>query len=306
MDSSKLVRLVRQVSKEAKASKPFTSFTLKIDGKHNPAALPDGDCWGRNPITWLSVEVVADPETETVGVGHVRQVQRFMQAARPALLTVATPRITSSEGEPMYIADGLTEDIAAVLTPLADTCPDLHHLEVSGDVGSPLLEAFGTCCRKLTILTATDAPAATLERLSELLPRIKTTHVSVSRRDQNFVEHGVVRLSTYRRAISSCCTLTRLDVPGDQMTAEDWRALPSCTTELVWSTAPSLQHVQKNFECALGPPLGVKLPNLKKLTFSDRAFRMSVAMLANLLRAAPQLSCLGTGNLWASLPKSLK
>lgn len=226
-------------------------------------------------------------------------MQRFMQAARPALLTVATPRITSSEGEPMYIADGLTEDIAAVLTPLADTCPDLHHLEVSGDVGSPLLEAFGTCCRKLTILTATDAPAATLERLSELLPRIKTTHVSVSRRDQNFVEHGVVRLSTYRRAISSCCTLTRLDVPGDQMTAEDWRALPSCTTELVWSTAPSLQHVQKNFECALGPPLGVKLPNLKKLTFSDRAFRMSVAMLANLLRAAPQLSCLGTGNLWA-------
>lgn len=67
MDSSKLVRLVRQVSKEAKASKPFTSFTLKIDGKHNPAALPDGDCWGRNPITWLSVEVVAGEHTQTDG-----------------------------------------------------------------------------------------------------------------------------------------------------------------------------------------------------------------------------------------------
>lgn len=199
----------------------------------------------------------------------------------------------------MYIADGLTEDIAAILSPLSDTCPDLHHLEVSGDIGSPLLEAFGTACKQLTTLAATDVPAATLERLSELLPRIKTTHVSVSSRDQNFVEHGVVRLSTYRLAISSCSTLTRLDVPGDQMTAEDWRALPSCTTELVWSTAPSLQYVDKHFHRACGPPLGVKLPNLTKLTFSHRAFRMSVFMLANLLRAAPQLSCLGTGDLWA-------
>lgn len=216
---------------------------------------------------------------------HIRQFQQFIATVGPALKTVTTLELKWVDGDPQI--DGNEDDhehvMAALLVPLASICTMVQRLTVSGDVGAPLLAAFGASCKQLTRLETANIRHATAERLNELLPMVTSTRMSVFDPYGEHNDHS----GNHMLAISTCRTLTSLDLPDHELTEQTWRALP-----------PSLQELDVGrISGAWGPnslvPAGLHLPNLKKVTTIGH---LPLSQLVTLLSAAPNLQLLVMGD----------
>lgn len=233
---------------------------------------------------------------------QVRQMQLFIKAANPALHTVTSLDLTSCAWEAGCSCDGCScgndgvRDVTAIFWPLASVLPRLQLLKVSGDCEAVLLGEFGGACPALTSLEAVNLPVAALERLSELAPHVTSTRMTLFHPDDDDDgddhegESGVIE--PYRNAIRSCHTLVSLDVGQHALSAEDWRSLPCSLQQLSLAIPDSRDDTPD-----LGPPFGVTLPNLEEVLSSAGA-NVSLDLLANLMRAAPNLQHLDVCCIW--------
>lgn len=244
-------------------------------------------------LSILAVAASDSSHRQVLGLGHVRQVQSFIRAAGPALHSVITINVEVSQEEHWRQSALIPgEDIAAVLGPFAHACPNLRRLTVTGDVGAPLLAAFGSCCSSLTTLETTDVAVRTLETISELLPGVTSTQMTLFHDDcSESDDEEDERLGGFQSALSSCLTLTRLDTGGKHLTDASWRALPACIQELNICTPCEEPHLQR-----AGPPAGVQLPNLR--TLETTSHNMPLCLLAGVLRVAPQLQRLAVNGVF--------
>lgn len=219
-------------------------------------------------------------------------------AAGPSLQTVRTIDLSLNVQDQYHWHDdyGTSDfDIAAVLVPLAHICPTLQHLRVSGEIGSPLLAAFGAACIQLTSMDIEDLPVYTSQRLSELLPQVTSTRMTLKLRNGDYQDS----LDSYHLALSSCSTLTRLDIPGIALTAKLWRALPPSIQELhigPHDYGIPIEEVFPPSDADGSMPGGLQLPNLKEVVFQDSLMHLS--QLARILRAAPRMQRVGTHDVW--------
>lgn len=190
-------------------------------------------------------------------------MQQFIASAGDALRTVTSLELTIRKHfDLMHLPwDNIEEDIELLLSPLAGICTGTQQLKVCGEVGAPLLAAFGASCQQLTSLEVTNIGPRTAESLHKLLPNITSTHVSIYDEDSPLegAEDDIIQCHTL--SISSCRTLTELGMTDHSMTEELWRALP-----------PSLQqlHVASftNPSDPVGLPAGLHLPVLRDVQAS--------------------------------------
>lgn len=244
---------------------------------HNCTPLPKSNLFVCSPC-------VTDPDTEGLEVQHMRQMQMFLKAASRALTTVTSLDLeVPAACETSACSCDLGEHSTAILWPLPSTCPRLQILKLSGEVEAELLAEFGECMA-LTSLVTTNLPETTLEELSQLLPRVTSTSMTLFGDD---AEYGFgEQAERYRLAVSACHTLVSLDVGECFLCAEDWLAMPKSLQKLSFCTLGILEEHSET-----GPPAGVELPNLIQVTHSPDT-DVSLGMLANLLRAAPSLQSL--------------
>lgn len=225
----------------------------------------------------------AERDINQLGFQHLQQSQNFLLAAGPALQSVTTLdlelagtfRLDYKLEEPETRLE-LEKEMGTLLGPLPKLCPLVRTLKVTGDVGAPLLAAFGALCEHLTCLDAANLDPSTAERLHELLPRVTVTHLRLYDRDYQCIR----RITALLPAISTCRTLTTLDIPDHELTEQVCRALP-----------PSIQELHVGNGCGswnMGGvvPRGFHLPSLRVVTGPGY---FPLCKLANLLRAAPNL-----------------
>lgn len=222
-----------------------------------------------------------------------------MAAAGPALRTVTTFHLRLPD-ERSDLFDGPAEETAALLSPLAEACPLVQLLRIRGDVGAPLLATFGTSCSSLTSLEAQDVPTSTLESLSQLLPNLTSTRMSLV----GDVYDDDDRPIYFEASIAACSTLFHLDAGGHGLTREIWQVLPSCLQGLIFGEnlakndqegtdddeveAPTVIHLEI--------PADLQLPNLTDISYMGT--RMPLCLLASLLRIAPNLQRIAMNDVW--------
>lgn len=222
----------------------------------------------------------------------MRQVQSFIAAVGPALVTVSSMAIKCRKRLSGFHIPGL--DVASVLGPLASACPRLQKLKVTGDVGVPLLTAFGSACGSLTFLETFNVPAETLERLGELIPRVRSTEIALFWDDLfNYEEEDAENPEEFLLAISSCSTLTSLNIGVRDLTQDVWLALPPSIEKLhagEYCISDALETQQQQ------PPKQPRLPNLRKVVSIHE--NIPLCSVANLLSASPGLQELAIGDVW--------
>lgn len=234
------------------------------------------------------------------------QSHTFRTSAKHALRTVKLISIIVPFEKCHRDSSGLRTDTATILGPLANLCPSLTTLIISGDVGTPLLTAFGSACKKLTILDVTDVPLATCAKLSQLFPQVTSTRLSLlaplgALEDQGENSNWV---GFYRSMICSCSTLVSLDAGGNDLLQADWRALPGSLRKLTLrpprcdafqdDDTPNLPDPEPN----LGPSAGVVLSNLRLVVISHPKETMHISLLARILHAAPHTQIMDLHNIY--------
>lgn len=237
--------------------------------------------------------------TNHLGFGHVRQIQRFITIAGPALHSVKTLELELCQDVHHPSSSVSEEEVAGVLSPLAGICSLMTTLVVIGDIGSTLLEEFGDACSGLVNLQTVDLPSVTLEELGEVLPKITCTSIKLFGRYYRHCD----RPAFYDQAVSFCATLSVLDVGVHWLPAETWRALPPVLTELHMGAQTLLGDSEAMFldedpiedlESIL--PEGLLLPSLKTVGFNTE--HMPLCLLASLIRSAPKLCSIAINDVW--------
>lgn len=226
------------------------------------------------------------------------QLQEFMAATGPALCTVTTFSIRLPEKR-FGLFWGSWEETAAVLSALVQACSQVQLLKIRGDVGAPLLAVFGASCHSLHSLEAKDVPCRTLEALSQLLPHVTSTRMSLVGDEY---EDGD-KPEYFRKAIMSCPTLVQLDTGGHGIVDEIWRLLPSCLQELIFG-----EHLESDdgedevaddgFDTNLQIPQNLLLPNLRDIRYLGS--HIPLCLLASLLRIAPNLQRIAINDVWVT------
>lgn len=143
------------------------------------------------------------------------------------------------------------DSLADSLLPLASICPQLHSLNIMGQVGPDFLPHFGYCCPKIEIFeaTLTGIPVSSLKQLPNILPQL-TSLVSLHRpHTSSCVMQGAkqqanqkARLQAEKQAEEALCltmkvcpAITSLDTGTFSITSDIWVAMPrelqhlSCT-----------------------------------------------------------------------------
>lgn len=120
------------------------------------------------------------------------------------------------------------EGMSMMMSPLAQVCPDLQHLQVTGNFTPSLVAAFGEACSKLVQLRVMHGGSdQALSDLHQILPSL--SHCTVDPTAVDF-DSGfrVARLCT----LLSCTSLTDLDVNYCTLLNEMLQALPLVMTRL--------------------------------------------------------------------------
>lgn len=232
-----------------------------------------------------------------VGEAQIQHMQRFLAAAAPFLRTITHLEI--SLHQTVFSTKRIHVDeanMAAVLAPLADACPMVQTLKLTGSIRNTAMAALGTAFKHLITLEVEAMPECDLQLLAECFPQVTATRLTlIADWDGN-----PDKPAYYQEGITSCPTLTYLDVGGGALTAELWQALPSGLQELHMGNfiARGDEYGDYEGETAeeLGStiPAGLQLPNLRAFYFEDN--RMPLCFLADLLRSAPQLQSITVRN----------
>lgn len=220
-------------------------------------------------------------------------MQRFIAAAGPILHTVANLEVSlyhTIYGDDRHCVP--EKDIAALLAPIASACPLVQTLKLTGSIQKTAMAAFGATFKHLTSLEVVSMPDSDLELLSECFPQVTSTRITV------FADWDDVpdKPDYYEAGITSCKTLTCLDVASSSMGADLWQALPHSLRELHMGTFLACGDEYGDYTGEVGEelgstiPAGLQLPNLREVHFQSN--HMPLCLLADLLRAAPQLQSL--------------
>lgn len=229
----------------------------------------------------------------SLGKAHVVQMQRFIAAAGPILHTVTNLEVSlyqAIDTEDRHCVP--KKDIAAVLAPIASACPLVHTLKLTGSIRKTAMAACGAAFKHLTSLEVVSMPDSDLELLSECFPQVTSTRITVFA-DWNDVPD---KPDYYEAGITSCKTLTCLDVGSGSMGEDLWQALPHSLRELHMGTFLARGEEYGDYDGENGEelgstiPAGLQLPSLRAVHFESE--HMPLCLLADLLRAAPQLQSL--------------
>lgn len=120
--------------------------------------------------------------TEPAAPNPVSGLSTFFRSCGRALASITHLSVTLTASASLDALGASAAAAAAglaILVPLADACPQLRRLSLTGPIDTPLLQLFGRNCPKLTHLESSlaDLSPKSLQQLSTLFPNLNSLTV---------------------------------------------------------------------------------------------------------------------------------